>query len=957
MRNSSFARAAGALFASLWALTSVVSGQIQPTYIPGEILVMLDSPSRNLDKVLSELEAMGDVTLLDVPSPSTGILLLGVPTGAESQWIRDLNDSRLFRAVQLNHVAQERETVPNDPNFGQQWHHVQSGDHDIDSDLAWDITTGGIAGNGARIVVAVLEGGGSNYNHSDLIDNHWVNGAEIPNNGVDDDNNGYVDDYNGWNPGSGDDNIAGGGHGTSVSGMIGATGDNGNGGVGVNWDVDIMQVDMPGGLAESNVIASYEYPKVMRDIYNETGGASGAFVVATNASWGIDMADPSNFPVWCAYYDELGASGILNCGATTNSNLNVDNVGDMPTACGSDYMISVTATNNNDVRTFSGYGATTIDLGAPGDNVWLASGNNGGGTTSGTSFASPCVAGAIALVYSVPCSELAALAIANPQGAADLVRAYILDGVDQVSNLASETVTGGRLNVYNSVELAMANCGPLECEPMSLDTITAACAYDEMAMAVVIETSISASFNNFLCTPDSLCLAMSGTTDFTCVNLAEAGLVLEVALNGDWVDLASSESYDVYFTLDSTQSNTVTFETPDCAALVPGCTDENALNFNADATIDDGSCEYPCEDVSLTITTDCWPEETGWSIVAGDGTVLEEVTQGTYDGQDESVIEWTGCVTEGCHTLVLTDAYGDGLNGSQWGSCNVDGDMTFTTADGDVLAELGDPDFGGEITYNFCLPAIPGCTDAGACNFNPDANADDGTCFSVGDDCDDMDEGTILDVIQADCSCAGELPVEGCTDAEACNFTAEANVDNGSCEYVGLGSITGNMVPTNLTQETYSYTGGTAGNSYSWSVNGGEILTAASGVDVTSIDVMWQADGFGSVAVTETHASLDCEDQISSTINVLINDIAEWDAAGISVFPNPVSDVLNITWENKPSDAILRIFDATGREVMAENLAGASTAWNVSSWARGAYTLHIESTEANLRLTQPMILR
>ena len=72
-------------------------------------------------------------------------------------------------------------------------------DNDIDSDLAWDITTGGTTANGDRIVVAVLEGGGSNYNHVDLIDNHWVNSAEVPGNGIDDDGNGFVDDYNGWN--------------------------------------------------------------------------------------------------------------------------------------------------------------------------------------------------------------------------------------------------------------------------------------------------------------------------------------------------------------------------------------------------------------------------------------------------------------------------------------------------------------------------------------------------------------------------------------------------------------------------------------------------------------------------------------------------------------------------------------------------------------------------------------
>ena len=369
--------------------------------------------------------------------------------------LRLLSSDKRVEAAQFNHVVQERETVPNDPSFAQQWHHVQSGDHDIDSDLAWDITTGGATAAGDRIVVAVLEGGGSNYNHVDLIDNHWTNDAEVPGNGIDDDGNGFVDDYNGWNAGSNNDAIGAGGHGTSVSGMIGAVGNNGSGGAGVNWDVEIMQVDMGGGLTESNVIAAYNYPYTMRDLYNNSNGASGAFVVATNASWGIDGANPANYPVWCAYYDDLGAVGILNCGATANNNVNIDVVGDMPTGCGSDYMVGVTATNSSDVRTFSGYGATTIDLGAPGESVYLPSGSSGYGNTSGTSFASPCVAGAIAMIYSAPCAELASSALVTPQVAADAVRGFILDGVDVVDNLVGETVTGGRLNVRNALDLAI----------------------------------------------------------------------------------------------------------------------------------------------------------------------------------------------------------------------------------------------------------------------------------------------------------------------------------------------------------------------------------------------------------------------------------------------------------------------------------------------------------------------
>ncbi len=365
------------------------------------------------------------------------------------------------RFAQVNHIVADRVTTPNDPFYGQQWHHNQQGDHDIDSDLAWDITTGGLTATGDEIVVCVVESNGTKWDQADIIDNHWTNNNEIPNNGTDDDNNGYIDDVDGWNSSNNTDNIGTGNHGTQVSSMIGAKGDNGTGITGINWDVKIMQVHM-GGISESNVVAAYTYPMVMRKLYNQTNGQKGAFVVATNSSWGTDYGQPADAPIWCAMYDSLGTYGVLSCGATSNSELNIDAVGDLPTACPSEFMLSVTATDNNDVRTFSGYGQTTIDLGAPGDNVYLA-GNNNYGNTSGTSFASPCVAGAIALLYSAPCTSIMAITYGDPSLGAQFVRDYIFNGVDPVSNLTTETVTGGRLNVFNSLNLLLENCSNDEC--------------------------------------------------------------------------------------------------------------------------------------------------------------------------------------------------------------------------------------------------------------------------------------------------------------------------------------------------------------------------------------------------------------------------------------------------------------------------------------------------------------
>ncbi len=463
-------------------------------YIQGEILIMIDDPA-NLNGVIQQFQyVQGANTELSVKqevSKPGHIWLLGF----NHMMITHVNMLEALKTnihvviAQNNHIVQERATTPNDPQFGSQWHHIDGSDNDIDSDLAWDTTTGGLTANGDEIVVCVLEGGGADWDHPDLLANHWTNTAEIPSNGVDDDGNGYIDDVNGWNTGTNNDVIASGGHGTNVSGMIGAVGDNNSVVAGINWNVKIMQVDMASGLSESNVIAAYTYPLVMRQMYNWSGGTEGAFVVATNASWGIDNGDPSSAPLWCAFYDTLGAYGILNCGATANNNVNIDVVGDLPTACGSDYMISVTATNSSDVRTFSGYGQTTIDLGAPGESVVTTSNGGGSTSTSGTSFASPLTAGVIALMYSTNCTDLADMALTSPEAAANVVRTALLDGVDPVSNLTTECVTGGRLNANNSVNLILSGCGMPVCTATYSYTVTNETCVDDCDGEITVTAS------------------------------------------------------------------------------------------------------------------------------------------------------------------------------------------------------------------------------------------------------------------------------------------------------------------------------------------------------------------------------------------------------------------------------------------------------------------------------------
>lgn len=445
-------------FLVLGASVSLAQSNGETPYVPGELIVQI-MPDGNMEKILDDnAELDGNPTnirlnkLLSAPMYA---YLLTFDEGVDEFALKEqVNRHPDISLVQFNHYIEQR-ILPNDPQLNQQWWHTN-----IDSDNAWDITTGGLTATGDTIVVCVVDDGGD-LDHPDLMANNWVNHNEIPNNNIDDDNNGYVDDYLGWNPPN-NDNVDGGSHGVSVAGMVGAVGDNNTGLVGVNWNVKIMNMTYQ-GAQESSVIAAYTYPLVMRNLYESTGGAQGAYVVATNSSWGIDGGNPANAPLWCAFYDTLGAAGILSCGATANNNVNIDVVGDLPTACASEYMVSVTATDDNDIRQFSAYGATTIDLGAPGDQVRTTAGGGGYTTTSGTSFASPCTAGAIALVYSSPCASLAQISHADPALAAQMVRDAIFDGVDPIANLSGECVTGGRLNTKNAIDEIMNNCASAGC--------------------------------------------------------------------------------------------------------------------------------------------------------------------------------------------------------------------------------------------------------------------------------------------------------------------------------------------------------------------------------------------------------------------------------------------------------------------------------------------------------------
>ncbi|OFY69827.1 MAG: hypothetical protein A3G23_07330 [Bacteroidetes bacterium RIFCSPLOWO2_12_FULL_37_12] len=370
------------------------------------------------------------------------------------------NDKRILKA-QFNHRLSLRGIIPNDSLFKSQWslnNEGQSGgtiDADIDAVEAWEITTGGTASTGEKIVVGIIDEG-FDLSHNDL--NFWKNNSEIPDNGIDDDENGYIDDYNGWNAYEHSGNITPNLHGTHIAGIIGAKGNNVFGMAGVSWGANILPVQ-GSSSDESTVIESYSYLLEVRINYEKSGGLRGAMVVVTNASFGVDLGKPEDYPLWCSVFDSLGAHGILNVCSTTNSEINVDIDGDIPTTCTSDFMLAVTNTNHFDSLAYAGYGPFSIDLGAPGELIISTFSGNEYGVMSGTSMAGPHVAGAIALLFSSLCPEFFEAYRSNPPLISLQIKNWILDGTDSLSTLNGFTLTNGRLNINNSILLAQTfNC-------------------------------------------------------------------------------------------------------------------------------------------------------------------------------------------------------------------------------------------------------------------------------------------------------------------------------------------------------------------------------------------------------------------------------------------------------------------------------------------------------------------
>ncbi|MEO1373287.1 MAG: S8 family serine peptidase [Cyanobacteria bacterium J06635_10] len=390
-------------------------------FVPGEVVLKFNSDFSR-DEVAELQEKLGAEVKETIDN--LGIQLWSISDDIPvEEAVKFLSGDERVEFSEPNYIGSFEANIPSDPDFSNQWglNNVrQTGgtlDADIDAPEAWDFETG----SSNNVVVGVIDSG-VDYTHQDLVNNIWINRLELFGDpGVDDDGNTYVDDIYGWDFFNNNNNpLDGLGHGTHVAGIIAAEGDNGIGVTGVSWDASLMALKI-GDTAPDSFSAARAIE------YATNNGAS-----LTNNSYGMPFSNAILTAI-----QNAETAGVLFVAAAGNSNNDNDVSPVYPASHTLNNIISVASTDHNDQRSsFSNYGATSVDLGAPGENIYSTLPGDGYGFASGTSMAAPHVAGAAALIMSL-----------DPSLTSNQVKNVILSTVDTIPSLTGITVTDGRLNL------------------------------------------------------------------------------------------------------------------------------------------------------------------------------------------------------------------------------------------------------------------------------------------------------------------------------------------------------------------------------------------------------------------------------------------------------------------------------------------------------------------------------
>jgi subtilisin family serine protease len=414
-------------------------------HVAGQLLVQYKHGAHEagLRQALQAEEAPEAETLIaaaDHPQGKGALKLVQVPSGQSlDEAIKALGEDADVEYVEPDWILQHQ-AVSNDPYYtgGRLW--GMYGDRTVPSNAygskageAWAASP-----DCRNVYVGVIDEG-IMKTHEDLAANVWVNPYD-PVDGVDNDGNGYVDDVNGWDFAGNDNTVYDGpsdDHATHVAGTITAAGGNGRGVAGACWNAKLISAKFlsSSGGTTSNAVKAIDYITNLKTRH-------GLNIVATNNSWGGGGYSK-------ALYDAIeraNRADILFVAAAGNSSRNVDTGNEYPAKYPNSNIIAVAAiTASGGLASFSNYGATSVDLGAPGAGIYstvpTSSGRSGYASYSGTSMATPHVTGAVALY-----------AATHPGASAAQIKAAILGNTASTPALARRTVTGGRLDVSKALQ-------------------------------------------------------------------------------------------------------------------------------------------------------------------------------------------------------------------------------------------------------------------------------------------------------------------------------------------------------------------------------------------------------------------------------------------------------------------------------------------------------------------------